>query len=194
MEIILIILNHIIPIKKYRGYHLNKIVWIVPVLIFIIAVSGCTYKDQGPGVNNIYNKSGIYFEYPHEYTIKEINGTDGAFVEGVSGWDDNCTFKISEEPLDNSGKVNGISFNDLKNTTRLTKANYTVEEVQNITINGTKALDIIYAHYSVPYIKYESISFDKNGKRYNILFEYKGVGVTDTRAVVAITGTFKVLE
>ena len=53
---------------------------------------------------------------------------------------------------------------------------------------------MIYAHYNVPYVKYESISFDKNGKRYNILFEYNGVGVTDTRAVVAITGTFKVLE
>lgn len=173
---------------------MNKIVLIVPFLIFIIAVSGCTYKDQGPGVNNIYNKSGIYFEYPHEYTIKEINSSEGAFVEGVSGWDYNCTFKISEESRDSSGKVNGISFNDLKNTTRLTKANYTVEEVQNIIINGTKALDIIYAHYNAPYVKYESIYFDKNGKRYNILFEYKGVGVTDTRAVVAITGTFKVLE
>ena len=194
MEIILIILNHIIPIKKYRGYHLNKIVLIVPVLIFIIAVSGCTYEDRGPGVNNIYNKSGIYFEYPHEYTIKEVNSTNGAFVEGVSGWDYNCTFKISKESLDSTGKVDGVSINDLKNTANLTASNYTVEEVQNITINGTQALDIIYAHYSIPYDKYESIYFDKNGKRYNILFEYKGVGVTDTRAVVAITGTFKVLE
>ena len=173
---------------------MNKIVLVVPVLIFIIAVSGCTYKDEGPGVNNIYNKSGIYFEYPHEYTIKEVNGTNGTFVEGVSGWDYNCTFKISKESLDSNGKINGISLNDLKNTTKLTKAGYTVEEVQNITINGTPSLDMIYAHYSVPYVKYESISFDKNGKRYNILFEYKGVGVTDTRAVVAITGTFKVLD
>ena len=167
---------------------------IVPVLILIIAASGCTYKDVGPGVNNIYNISGVYFEYPHEYTIKKLNNTNGVFVEGVSGWDHNCTFKISREYLDSAGKVNGISINDLKNTSSLTRANYTVEEVQNITIDNTKALDIIYAHYSAPYVKYESISFDKNGKRYNILFEYKGVGVTDTRAVVAITGTFKVLE
>lgn len=173
---------------------MNKIVWIVPVLIFIIAASGCTYKDQGPGVNNIYNKSEIYFEYPHEYTIKEINSTEGTFVEGVSGWDHNCTFKISKESLDSAGKVNGITLNDLKNTTRLTRANYTVEEVQNITIDNVTGLDMIYADYSIPYVKYESISFDKNGKRYNIMFEYKGVGVTDTRAVVAITGTFKVLE
>ncbi|MEL7671123.1 hypothetical protein [Methanobacterium sp.] len=173
---------------------MNKIVLIVPVLIFIIAASGCTYEDRGPGVNNIYNKSGIYFEYPHEYTIKEVNSANGVFVEGVSGWDYNCTFKISKEYLDSAGKVDGTSLNDLKNTTNLTTANYTVEEVQNITIDNVDALDIIYAHYTVPYVKYESISFDKNGKRYNILFEYKGVGVTDTRAVVAITGTFKVLE
>ncbi len=173
---------------------MNKIIWIVPVLIFIIAASGCTYKDMGPGVNNIYNDSEVYFEYPHEYTIKEVNGTDGVFVEGVSGWDYNCTFKISKKSLDNEGKVNGMSLNDLNNTTKLTQANYTVEEVQNVTIDYTKALDIIYAHYSAPYVKYESIFFDKNMKRYNILFEYKGVGVTDTRAVVAITSTFKALE
>lgn len=173
---------------------MNKIILVVPVLIFIIAASGCTYKDVGPGVNNVYNDSKLYFQYPHEYTIKEVNGTNGVFVEGISGWDHNCTFKISKEPLDNSGKVNGMSLNDLKNTTRLTQANYTVEEVQNITIDNTKALDIIYAHYSPPYVKYESLFFDKNNERYNILFEYAGVGVTDTRAVVAITGTFKVLE
>ena len=139
-----------IIIVKYRGYHLNKLILIVPVLILIIAVSGCTYEDRGPGVNNIYNDSKIYFEYPHEYTIKEVNSTNGTFVEGVSGWDYNCTFKISKEPLDSTGRVNGISLNDLKNTAGLTSANYTVEEVQNITINGTQALDMIYAHYSVP--------------------------------------------
>lgn len=188
MQLILIILN------QNRGYHLNKSIWIVPFLILIITVSGCTYEDRGPGVNNIYNDSEVYFEYPHEYTIKEVNGTNGTFVEGVSGWDYNCTFKISKESLDSTGKINGISLNDLKNTTRLTDANYTVEEVQNITIDSVTAQDIIYAHYTTPYAKYESISFDKNGKRYNILFEYRGVGVTDTRAVVAITGTFKVLE
>ena len=173
---------------------MNKIVWIVPVLILIIAASGCTYKDEGPGINNIYNDSGVYFEYPHEYTIKEVNSTNGIFVEGVSGWDYNCTFKISQESLDSTGKVNGISLNDLKNTDKLTQANYTVEEVQNISIDNVKALDMIYAHYSLPYVKYESIFFDKNMKRYNILFEYTGVGVTDTRAVVAITNSFKVLE
>lgn len=173
---------------------MNKIVWIVPVLILIIAASGCTYKDEGPGINNIYNDSEVYFEYPHEYTIKDVNSTNGIFVEGVSGWDYNCTFKISQESLDSAGKVNGMNLDDFKNITRLTNANYTVEEVQNITIDNVTALDIIYAHYSVPYVKYESIIFDKNMKRYNILFEYQGVGVTDTRAVVAITNTFRVLE
>ncbi|MGB9978984.1 PsbP-related protein [Methanobacterium sp.] len=173
---------------------MNKIAWIVPVLILIIAASGCTYKDQGPGTNNIYNKSGIYFEYPHEYTIKNVTSANGVFVEGISGWDYNCTFKISKESIDSSGKANGISLHDLKNTTRLTRDNYTVEEVQNIIIDNVTALDMIYAHYNPPYVKYESISFDKNGTRYNILFEYKGIGVTDTRAVVAITGTFRVLE
>ena len=173
---------------------MNKIVWIVPVLILIITASGCTYKDEGPGINNIYNDSEVYFEYPHEYTIKDVNSTNGIFVEGVSGWDYNCTFKISQESLDSAGKVNGMNPYDFKNITRLTNANYTVEEVQNITIDNVTALDIIYAHYSVPYVKYESIIFDKNMKRYNILFEYQGVGVTDTRAVVAITNTFRVLE
>jgi hypothetical protein len=173
---------------------LNKVILIVPVLILIIAASGCTYKDEGPGINNIYNDSEVYFEYPHEYTIKDVNSTNGIFVEGVSGWDYNCTFKISQESLDSAGKVNGMNPYDFKNITRLTNANYTVEEVQNITIDNVTALDIIYAHYSVPYVKYESIIFDKNMKRYNILFEYQGVGVTDTRAVVAITNTFRVLE
>lgn len=173
---------------------MNKIVWIIPVLILIIAASGCTYKDEGPGINNIYNDSEVYFEYPHEYTIKDVNSTNGIFVEGVSGWDYNCTFKISQESLDSAGKVNGMNLYDFKNITRLINADYTVEEVQNVTIDNVTALDIIYAHYSVPYVKYESIIFDKNMKRYNILFEYQGVGVTDTRAVVAITNTFRVLE
>lgn len=173
---------------------MNKRILIIPVLILIVAISGCTYEDRGPGVNNIYNDSKVYFEYPHEYTIKEFNNTDGMFVEGVSGWDYNCTFQISREPLDSDGQFNRMSLNDLENTARLTEANYTVEEVQNITIDNTRSLDIIYAHYSPPYVKYESVYFDKNGTRYNILFKYQGVGVTDTRAVVAITGTFKVLE
>ena len=173
---------------------MNKIILIIPVLIFIIAISGCTYHDIGPGANKIYTGDGVFFNYPHEYEIKNISSENGVFVEGVSGWDHNYTFQISKEPLDSAGKVNGISLNDLKNTNRLTKANYTVEEVQNITIDNVTALDIIYAHYSIPYVKYESIIFDKNNERYNILFEYTGVGVTDTRAVVAITNSFEMIK
>lgn len=179
---------------KYRGCHLNKIIWIVPVLISIIAISGCTYEDIGPGVEKTYKGNGVSFNYPHEYKIKNLSSESGVFVEGTSNWDSNCTFKISKEPLDSTGKINGISLNDLRNTDRLTQANYTVEEVQNITIDNVKAVDITYASYNPPYVKYESISFEKNMKRYNILFEYKGVGVTDTRAVVAITNSFKVID
>lgn len=173
---------------------MNKIVWIVPVLIIIIAISGCTYQDIGPGVEKTYKGNGVSFNYPHEYEIKNVSNESGVFVEGKSNWDSDFTFQISEESLDNIGKINGMSLDDLRNTDRLTQANYTVEEVQNITIDNIHGLDMIYAHYNPPYVKYESIFFQKNMKRYNILFEYQGVGVTDTRAVVAITNSFKVLS
>ena len=173
---------------------MNKITWIIPFLIFIIAISGCTYEDKGPGVEKTYKGNGVSFNYPHEYEIKNVSNGSGVFVEGKSNWDYNCTFQISKEPLDSSGKINGISLNDLRDTYKLTQANYTVEEVQNITIDKIKAIDIIYAHYNPPYTKYESLFFEKNITRYNILFEYKGVGVTDTRAVVAITNSFKIIS
>ena len=167
-------------------------VLIVPILIFIIAVSGCTYKDAGaPGGEKTYTNNGISFNYPPEYEIKNVSDTSGVFVEGTSNIDPNCTFQISKEHLE--GKLNALNLKDLKDIENLKKSNYTIEENETTKIDNVTGFDMIYARYSPPYVKYESIFFEKNGNLYNILFEYNGIGVTDTRAVESITNSFKII-
>ena len=165
---------------------------LITVLIFIIAISGCTYNDIGPGVEKTYNDNGVSFNYPQEYEIKNVSNGSGVFVEGISGWDPNCTFQISKEHLD--GKSNNLNLKDLKDIENLKKSNYTIEENEATKIDNITGFDIIYARYNPPYVKYESIFFEKNGNLYDILFEYKGIGVTDTRAVESITNSFKVID
>ncbi|MGB9936561.1 MAG: hypothetical protein ACPK7O_02475 [Methanobacterium sp.] len=163
---------------------MRKITFPIIILIIVATISGCTYKDNDPSEDKTYNDSEISFSYPPEYEIKEINDRNGLIVEGTSGWDGNCTFKIYKEDINK--KTNSLE--DLKNK------GFTLEENEIIPIDGANASDMIYAHYAPPYVKYEKITFQKNNKQYTLLFEYKGVGVTDTRATTLISKTFKVLN
>lgn len=174
---------------------MNKsIIWITSVLIFVIAISGCTSPNITPSGDKFYHGNDVSFNYPPEYEIKEVNNDSGLFLVGKSNLDPNCTLQIYKRGLNSSDKINGVSLEDLKNSKRLTIDGFTVEEVENTTIDNTNGLDIIYAHYDKPYVKYEDIVFKKNNKKYVLQFEYNGIGVTDTRATLLITSSFKVLS
>lgn len=169
-----------------------KRVGIILIIFFIIATSGCTYKDNTPSREKKYIGNGVSFNYPPEYVVNEIKNKSGVFVVGQSGWDSNYTFQISKESLDDNGKVQEKTMEDLKNP-KLYEG-FRVEEIENIKISNTSGFEIIYACYDPPYVKYEKMIFEKNHKRYTLLFRYNGVGVTDTRATVAISNSFKVLN
>jgi PsbP-like protein len=171
---------------------LYKVIGVILILFFIIGSSGCTYKDSTPSREKKYMGKGVSFSYPPEYEVKEVENRSGVFIVGQSGWDSNYTFQISKESLDNS-KVNGLSLNSSKYAQKIKNKGFNLEEIQNITINGVKGFEIIYSRYDPPYVKYEMMVFEKN-KRITLLFEYKGIGVTDTRATPAISNSFKVLN
>jgi len=162
---------------------LIKNIFPIIFLVIVTSISGCTYEDNDPPDDKIYNNSEISFNYPPEYDVKEINDNSRVIIEGISQWDFNCTFRIYKET---NNKTN--DFEDLKNK------GFTIEEIESTPIDGTNASDIIYAHYAPPYAKYEKMAFKKDNEQYTLLFEYKGVGVTDTRATTLISKTFKVLN
>jgi hypothetical protein len=162
------------------------------IIFFIIATSGCTYKDNTPSREKQYSGNGFSFNYPPEYDVKEVKNKSGVFVVGQSGWDSNYTFQISKESLDDYAKAQEKTMEDLKNP-KLYEG-FMVEEIENIKISNVSGFEIIYARYDPPYVKYEKMIFEKNHNRYTLLFEYKGVGVTDTRATLTISNSFKVLN
>lgn len=169
-----------------------KRIGIILIILFIIVISGCTYENKTPSREKKYIGNGVSFNYPPEYEVKEVKNKSGVFLVGQSGWDPNYTFQISKELADNNGKAKGKTIGDLKNPKLYTGFN--VEEIENIKINNVTGFEIIYARYNPPYVKYEKIIFEKSNKRYTLLFRYNGVGVTDTRATLAISNSFQVLN
>lgn len=169
-----------------------KRIGIIFVIFFVIVSSGCTYENKTPSREKKYVGNGFSFKYPPEYEVEEIKNKSGVFVVGQSGWDPNYTFQISKELIDDNGKANGKTIEDLKNPKLYT--GFKVEEIENIKINNVSGFEIIYVRYNPPYVKYEKMIFEKNNKRYTLLFKYNGVGVTDTRATLAISNSFKVLD
>lgn len=169
-----------------------KLIGIILIIFFIIVSSGCTYENKTPSKEKKYIGNGFSFKYPPEYEVREIKNKSGVFVVGQSGWDPNYTFQISKELIDVNGKAKGKTIEDLKNPKLYT--GFKVDEIENIKIDNATGYDIIYAHYDPPYIKYEKVVFEKNHKRFTLLFMYNGIGVTDTRATLAISNSFKVLN
>lgn len=149
-------------------------------IILFVVMGGMFTPEKTHDLN--YSGNGVSFNYTSNYDIQNVTGENGTFVKGTSG-EDNFQVSTIEKKENFDQYVND-------SLALIEEAGFVTYEKRFIQIDGVKAFKITFELTGLETVN-TVIAFDKNNKRYVILFSSKNV--PSLSEVSTVTDSFKVL-